>query len=134
MELQDGEYLFSDDKTLLSIDAISGILSKSYWAGTRSIETIEQAIDNSMSFGVYHNGRQIGFTRVVTDYSTMYWVCDVIIDESYRGKGIGKKLMDFVLGSRELAGLKGILRTKDAHGLYEQNGFIRDGEHFMIKP
>lgn len=133
MEYLENEYHFSNDKSLLSIDSIHHLLSQSYWANTRTKEIIEQSVNNSICYGVYHNNIQVGFARVITDFATMYWLCDVIIDEKHRGRGLGKKLMEHILNSEELQGLRGILRTKDAHGLYEQYGYIKDGEHFMVR-
>lgn len=63
----------------------------------------------------------------------MYWVADVFIDERYRGRGLGKRLIKGIVEMGELKGLKGILGTRDAHGLYEQYGFKKDPERFMIK-
>ncbi len=131
MELNYNEYLFSNNKSLVSIDRVCELLSKSYWANTRSRKRIELSIINSICYGVYKNDRQVGFARIVTDFATMYWLCDVIIDEEHRGKGLGKQLISFINGSEKLKGLKGILRTEDAHGLYEQNGYERDGDHYM---
>ncbi|MEN6313837.1 MAG: GNAT family N-acetyltransferase [Clostridiaceae bacterium] len=132
MEHFENEFYFSDDKSLLSIDSVCDLLAQSYWADTRAKEKIEVSINNSICYGVYHNSIQVGFARVITDFATMYWLCDVIIDKEYRGKGLGKRLVGLITGSEELKGLRGILRTRDAHGLYEQYGFVRDGEHFMV--
>jgi GNAT superfamily N-acetyltransferase len=129
----DDQYLFSDDKSMLSPDRVQHLLSQSYWANTREKNKIVQSMNNSICYGVYHNNVQVGFARVVTDNATMYWLCDVIIDGEHRGRGLGKKLVEFIVNSEELKGLRGILRTKDAHGLYEQYGFIKDGDHFMVR-
>ena len=126
MEIGFQDYLISDDKSLLDVDTVCQFLSRSYWASARSRETIELSIGNSMCVGVYHRGRQVGFARVVTDYSTMYWLCDVYIDEGHRGKGLGKKLTEFITDSPQLKCLMGILGTRNAHGLYEKSGFVRD--------
>ncbi len=123
--------VISTDSSLLDMDTIMGFLSKSYWANHRSRETIEKAIRNSMCYGVYDGGKQIGFARVVTDQATMYWLCDVFVDEAYRGQGIGKILIDTIVTSEALKGLNGILGTRDAHGLYEQYGFSRIQDRFM---
>lgn len=131
MELIVGEYLFSDNQELLSLETICGFLKRSYWAAERSREAIEESIRHSLCYGVYHQGRQIGFARVVTDYAVIYWLCDVFIDEAYRGLGLGKKLIALIVESEELKGLTGILGTKDAHQLYEQFGFERDPQRFM---
>ena len=133
MEHVYNEYLFSSDKSLLSIDRICYLLSKTYWANTRPKEKIEQSINNSICYGIYHNNIQVGFARVVTDFATMYWLCDVIIDEEHRGNGLGKKLVELIVNSEELKELRGILRTRDAHGLYEQYGYVKNGDHFMVR-
>lgn len=84
--------------------------------------------------GVYIDGRQIGFARAVTDSATMYWLCDVIIDEEHRDRGLGKALVEHIVNSKELAGLRGILGTKDAYSLYERYGYVKAPDRFMIKP
>jgi GNAT superfamily N-acetyltransferase len=131
MDRVEGEFSISDDKTRLSIDWIFDSLSKAYWAAGRSRETVERSIDHSTCFGLYHRRKQIGFARVVTDQATMYWLCDVFIDEAYRGEGLGKKLLKYVVESKALKGLFGILGTRDAHGFYGPFGFKREPETFM---
>ncbi len=135
MDYTFGEYVISTDKSLLSIDKITDLLHKSYWANQRPIETIAKSIENSFCYGIYHNHSQIGFARLVSDYATMYWLCDVIIDDNHRGKGLGKELIRLINESDEFKGLRGILATKDAHGLYGQYGFEKAPEgRFMVKP
>ncbi|MCX7749885.1 MAG: GNAT family N-acetyltransferase [Clostridia bacterium] len=133
MEWREGEYLISNDKALISIDAVCNLLSKSYWAPNRPRHIHEAAIQNSLCYGVYCGTHQIGFARVVTDYSTMFWLGDVIIDEKHRGKGLGKKLIQCVIETKEIKGLLGVLGTSDAHGLYEKYGFVKEPDKFMMK-
>lgn len=78
---------------------------------------------------------QVGFARCVTDYATIYWhLHDVIVDEAYRGRGIGKALMEAVSSHEQLKGLNGILATRDAQGLYQQNGFtVADSRTLLTK-
>ena len=134
MEFSFGEYIISNNKSLLSIDRITELLHKSYWAEQRTVETIKRTIDNSFCYGVYCKNLQVGFARVVSDLATMYWVCDVIVDEKHRGKGLGKELVKGIVESVEYQGLRGILVTKDAHGLYQQYGFQKDLEgRFMVR-
>ncbi len=134
MELAEKEYLISTDKSLLSIEKICELLARSYWAETRSREKIEASIQNSICYGIYQDDNQVGFARVVTDYVTVYWLCDVIIDEEHRGRGLGKKLLEHIVNCDELRELRGILSTKDAHPLYERYGFIKDSHRFMFRP
>ncbi|GIP32149.1 GNAT family N-acetyltransferase [Paenibacillus sp. J2TS4] len=134
MKLSFGEYMISKDKALLQLETIHRFLSSSYWANQRTMEKVEASIQNSICYGVYHHAKQIGFARVITDGATLYYLCDVIIDEDYRGQGIGKKLVEVIVHSEELRGLTGVLGTQDAHGLYEPFGFIRDQNRFMRRP
>ncbi len=131
MESFFGKYKISNNKDLISIDGVCNLLSKSYWANKRSKERIEESIKNSICIGIYDKEKMIGFARIVTDYATMYWLCDVIIDEEYRGNGLGKKLIECITEMEELKGMFGILATHDAHGLYEKYGFKRETEKFM---
>ncbi|SDP12943.1 Acetyltransferase (GNAT) family protein [Paenibacillus sp. yr247] len=131
MRYEFDELLISDEKELLQIDVIAGFLSRSYWANKRSITTIQKSIEASLCVGVYHDRKQIGFARIVTDHATMYWLADVYVDEDYRGRSIGKKLIETITNSEDLKDLVGILGTKDAHELYEQYGFERDAARFM---
>jgi GNAT superfamily N-acetyltransferase len=131
MESWFDEFQISTDKALISVDQVCELLAQTYWANHRPKATVAESIENSICFGVYHQGRMVGFARVVTDYATMYWLCDVIVDEAYRGHGLGKKLMQCITSLEELQGMFGILATRDAHGLYEQFGFKKNPESFM---
>ena len=114
----------STDPARLDLDAITDMLSRAYWAKGRTREVIARYVQHSLVFGVYDGPRQVGLARIVSDYTTFAWLCDVFILEDYRGRGIGKWLMETVLAHPDLQGLRRILlATRDAHGLYEQYGF-----------
>ncbi len=119
------ELLISTDKSKLDIPLIHNFLSKeSYWAKNIPIELVKKSVANSLCFGVYLDGRQIGFARVMSDCATFAYIADVFILAPYRGKGISKKLMEFIKEHPELQGLRRwMLATADAHGLYKQFGF-----------
>ena len=125
MEISEKGFIFSDDKELLQIDSIHHYLStESYWAKNIPLETVQRSIENSLCFGIYKDNRQIGFARWITDKATFAWLCDVYIEKDYRGKGLSKKLMSFMIFHPDLQGLRRYqLATLDAHGLYEQFGF-----------
>ena len=129
------EFLISDDKTLIQPGRVWELLSKSYWAADRDLATIQKSIEHSLCFGVYHAGEQIAFARCVTDYATIYWLGDVIVDERYRGQGVGKALVAFVHAHESIKHLSGILATRDAHTLYERHGFVVvDEKRYMRRP
>lgn len=124
MEWKCGKYLVSTDKALLSLDTVYDFLvNRAYWAKGRTREQLEKAIKNSLCFGVYDEGRQVAFARAVTDYSVVYWLCDVFVDEAYRGHGLGKFLVECIVNHPDLKELNGVLRTGDAQNLYRKYGF-----------
>lgn len=87
---------------------------------------MERSIDNSLCFGAYNGGEQIGFARVVTDRATYAHLMDVFVLSEHRGRGIGKELIRTVMAHPDLQGLrKFTLHTADAHSLYEGFGFRR---------
>lgn len=124
-EKQIGSYLFSTDKEKLQLNYIHQYLSiESYWAKNIPIEIVKTSIEGSLCFGVYENEQQIGFARVITDYATFGYLADVFIDKDYRGKGLSKELMTFIMEQDVIKKLRRfMLATLDAHSLYAQFGF-----------
>ena len=117
-------FAITTETSFFNVEFIHEFLSKSYWAEDIPIETVQKSIDNSLCFGVFHLGRQIGFARVITDKATFAYLADVFIDETYRGQGLSKWLMEEIIAHEDLQGLRRfMLATRDAHGLYNQFGF-----------
>jgi GNAT superfamily N-acetyltransferase len=134
MEWKQGEYTVTDRRADLDIETIHNFLRESYWAKGIPRLIVEKAVNNSLCFGLYHNSKQIGFGRAVTDQATFAYLADVFVVPAYRGRGLGKWLVSCVLAHPELQGLRRwLLATRDAHGLYEQNSFValRKPEWFM---
>ncbi len=123
-EMKAGGFMISTDKSKLQIDVVIALIKSAYWAADRSSIIIEKSIENSLCYGVYEDDKQIGFARVITDYATYAYICDLIIAEGFRGAGLGKWLMECIMQdkSTELV-KKWRLVTADAHRLYEQYGF-----------
>jgi len=133
MRITHQEYVLSDEKGLLQPERILALLKETSWAGHYTLDTVRGTIENSLCMGVYHNERQIGYARCVTDYTTVFYLEDVVIDPAYRKKGLGKLLVKTILEHEAVCQLKGILVTDDAFSLYEPFGFKRDREIFMKK-
>ena len=124
MELKYNDFLISDDKSLIQVERVYELLKTTYWAEkwiTRDITAL--SINNSFCFGIYRDNILVGFARCVTDYATMYYLADVVIDDNFKGQGLGKALMEFITGHEIFLPLLGVLETKDSHGLYEKYGF-----------
>lgn len=117
-----GNYKVSDNPEKLSLKRVTELLSQTYWAKGRSREEIQKAMENSRAYGVYtEDGYMVGYARVVTDNATTFYLCDVIIDEAYRHRGLGTLLMDKIM--EDVGHLHGILHTEDAMGFYRKYGF-----------
>jgi GNAT superfamily N-acetyltransferase len=130
------EITISTDKNKLNIKLIHEFLTKSYWADGRTFEHVRISIENSLCWGVYLNGEQIGFARVLTDCAVVAYLMDVFITENHRGKGYSKMLLNEILAHSELKSIgKWVLATKDAHDLYKQFGFkaIENPERLMSR-
>jgi GNAT superfamily N-acetyltransferase len=121
------EYYVSTEKSLLKLDLIYDYLANhSYWAAGRDRKVFDRSIQYSLCFGVYDkNNEQVGFARVVSDLSVYAYILDLFIIEGYRKKGLSKLLMSTILQNDELKMVrKWTLATRDAHGLYQQFGFL----------
>ena len=124
MEWTKDDFGISTNKDRIDTAYVHRFLSNSYWAENIPLEVVQRSIDGSLSFGIYHHQKQIGFARVITDEATFAYLCDVFIDEAYRGKGLSKWLMETILAYPGLKGLRRfMLATRDAHDLYRQFGF-----------
>ena len=115
----------STDKDRLDIDMIYQFLHhEAYWSKGRSLAAVNNSIQHSLCFGGYANGQQIGFARVVSDYTIFAWLMDVFILPTHQGGGAGKQLLQYIFDHPDLRDVKTWgLKTYDAHRLYEQFGF-----------
>jgi ribosomal protein S18 acetylase RimI-like enzyme len=131
-------YSITTDRERLDVDAIFDYLSQhAYWAKGRSRETVERSIAGSLCFGLFHGDAQIGFGRVITDYATFSYLCDVYVLEEYRGRGLGRWLIDTMIAHPALGpSVRLFLRTRDAQELYRRVGFdtISNPESYMVRP
>ena len=119
------EFFVDKGAERMQLPAVIELLHGAYWAKTRDDEVIRRSVAHSLCFGVFERatGRQVGFARAITDGETSYYLCDVVIHPDFRGRGLGKQMVGALAADPELAGLRGLLITRDAKGLYEKFGF-----------
>lgn len=130
------DFYITTDSSKIDIDAVCSLLAKSYWANTRERYTVIKSLENSLCFSLFHKERQIGLVRVITDGATYAYLCDVIIDEEYRNKGLGSWFFECVMRHPDLQDLRRwSLVTKDAHEFYKKFGFsdLSNPEKYMEK-
>lgn len=127
-------FIVTTDPKKIDVNVVCELLSRSYWSEKRNREIVEKFIENSLCFSLYNEDRQIGFARVVTDYITFGYVRDVFIHEDYRGKGLGKWLINCVIIYPDMVNIERLmLATKDAQTFYKYHGFteLQKPEAFM---
>ena len=114
----------SNDRALIDFERVSTFIQKAYWTDGRSLETIRSSFEGSLCFVAMEGAAQVGFARVITDQATLGYICDVLVFEEFRGRGISRQLIEAILNHPDLATVEGfMLATNDAHGLYEKYGF-----------
>ena len=119
----------------MNLEDIVRLLRMTYWADKRTLEQIDKSTRNSSCYGIYIEAEEklVGFARVISDYATSYYLCDVVIDNDYRHKGLGTALISYIVQLPQYEGLRGILITKDAHTLYKKFGYEVLNDCVMVK-
>ncbi len=120
-------FVVSDDAARFDRDRAHGwIAGESYWAPGIPRDLFDKALDHSLAVGAYApDGAMAAMARVVTDRATFGWICDVFVDQAYRGANLGKAMMAYLRGHPDLQDFRRMhLATRDAHGLYAQFGFV----------
>ena len=122
-------YELDDDPERIDREAVHRYLcDESYWAAGRTREVQDALIDSaSRVVGLYHEGRQVGFSRAISDGHVQSYLADVFVLDGHRGRGLGVELVRFSVDEGPLARTKWVLHTADAHGLYRKLGFEDPG-------
>jgi len=118
-------FCISTEKARLDIKAIHEFLStQAYWCLNIPFSRVEMAVNHSLNFGLYSEAQQIGYARVISDFSSVAYLGDVYVLPYFRGQGLSKWLMQTIMAYPELQCMRRwILSTADAHGLYKQFGW-----------
>jgi GNAT superfamily N-acetyltransferase len=126
-EWRRGTAAVSTDPDRLDLAVVHGFLTTAYWSPGVALETVRRSIEHSLPFGVYLDDHQVGFARVISDWTTFAYLADVFIVPEARGHGLARFLLTCILAHPDVQGVRTwALFTRDAHGLYEQVGFERD--------
>lgn len=128
-------YSVIDGSDKMDAIEVMALLAQTYWANTRPLGQVKCSMDNSRCYGVRlcDSQKLVGFARVISDFATTYYLCDVVVDETYRGMGLGEALVSYIESLDEYKGLRGVLITRDAHSLYEKFGYQTLNGRAMVK-
>ena len=133
-DLGDG-FELDDDPARIDREAVHGFLTTSYWAEGRPREVQDALVESSQRVvGLYREGRQVGFSRTVTDGQIHAYLADVYVLHEFRGRGLGVELVRFSVEESPFADCRWLLHTADAHGLYRRFGFVAPSERLLERP
>ncbi|MBQ3373765.1 MAG: GNAT family N-acetyltransferase [Oscillospiraceae bacterium] len=129
------DYRIIDGSDNMKIEDIVRLLRMTYWANERPEEKIKKSIQNSSCYGIVleEADKLVGFARVISDYATTYYICDVIVDPEYRNMGFGCALLSHIESMPDYAWLRGFLITRDAQDFYRKFGFEVVNDRIMVK-
>lgn len=103
----------------MELDSVFEFLSDAKWWTELTRESLDRALRNSLCFSLMQQGRQIGLARVITDYVTYAYICDVYIEKTRRRQGLGSWLIRCILDHPDIKNLKRVsLITHDAQDFY----------------
>jgi GNAT superfamily N-acetyltransferase len=123
MEWTHEDITLTDDQRRIDVAEAFKLLRGTYWAENRTRHAVERSVRQSLSFAMLREGELIGFARVVTDRATVGYLCDFVITEEFRGKGLGRWALARILEHPDLRDCRIDLFTKDAQEFYRAFGF-----------
>lgn len=135
-EIHRGPHTLSTETARLQLDRVLRELQSNYWGTRTTAESLTRCVRHSLCFGLYEGADQIGFARVISDFTTFAWLTDVYVEAAYRGQGLGGWFIEQILAHPDLQGLRRMaLRTRDAHTLYARFGFteLSDPDRWMTR-
>ena len=111
------------------------LLKQTSWANNRELDAIEYMLAHTpLMVTARHNGTLVGFARSLTDFVYRGLIDDVVVDEAYRGHGIGAQLIAYL--GQALAGVEEVFLGCDAGVVpfYQQQGYTVADHPYMKRP
>jgi ribosomal protein S18 acetylase RimI-like enzyme len=126
---------FCEQKSDIDLEQLQALFNAhAFWAKERRIEDLAIAIEHSdPTISMWDGEKLVGFARATSDgiYRAMIW--DVVIDEAYRGLGLGRQLVATLVNHPKLTRVERVyLTTSHQQNFYERLGFVRNDTATMI--
>jgi GNAT superfamily N-acetyltransferase len=125
-ERANADFVVREGCAAMDFGRVHAWLAASYWVPGITRATVEhEARHSALVIGAFAtDGAQIGYARVISDKSRFAYFSDVVVDESQRGRGVGRAMVQHALSHPELTTVTiWMLLTRDAHGVYAPLGF-----------
>ena len=119
------------------VGALAALLDgHSFWATGRSRAQLKRMLRGSqVVVSAWHGDELVGFGRATTDgvFRAVLW--DVVVAEAQQGRGLGRRIVEELLGSPAVAAAERIyLMTTTGQGFYERLGFSPvESQRLMLK-
>jgi GNAT superfamily N-acetyltransferase len=137
MRWTNGDYELDDDRARLDMDRIVAWLADSYWARKNPEAVNRRSWDAaSIALGLYAGDELVGCARAVTDFTRFAYLSDVLVLPEYRGRGLGRWLVQTMIEHPDIGRVRWVLHTDDAHGLYRSFGFepvVESGDETVMQ-
>jgi len=118
------DLLLTCNRALIDVEALCDLIYRQYWGPSRSRRTTRLAIEQSLTFVLLQDGCLVGCARVITDYATIAYLADVVVEEKLRGRGVGQWMIQTIMESPMLCEQhRFLLMTTDAQSFYKKLGF-----------
>ena len=88
------------------------------------------ALHKSITYVAYEGEVLCGFSRSLDDCDFYIYVCDLLVKPEYRGKNIGKKLMECIY---EDYPEQIVYVMSDVDEYYKKQGFRREGSLYEVR-
>lgn len=108
----------------MDFEKVTSMLSKADWSKGIKIDEVKEGAENSaLVVGAFIDNEQVGYARVISDIVRFAYISDVYVDENYRGQGIAKMMMQYIMNHERLERVYKWILMSYAHELYKGFGF-----------
>lgn len=136
VEFTKNDYILNTDKKKLNTTVIHRYLSQTGLTKGISFDTVKRSIKKSLCFGLYKDGNNVGFARIVSDYATISYISDIFIVSEHHSDELYSWMIESILSHPELVNVKNwLIKNNNGHSAYDKFGFIKydEADKIMIK-
>lgn len=99
------------------------------YASKTLAEKYKAALQTSITYVAFQDDEICGYSRSLDDFGEYIYVCDLLVKPAYRGKEIGRKLMECIYSDYPD---QVVYVMSDVDGYYNKIGYKRIGSIFEV--
>jgi len=93
-------------------------------------QKFKRTLESSLVYVAYEDDMLCGFSRSIIDGEFFIYVCDLLVDKSCRGRGMGRQLMECIC---DVYPGHTVLVISDVDAYYQKLGYEKEGSVFLVK-